>query len=175
MIKWQNGNLNIKGRIIEAEDVDQKTSDSKMSWHWAKLTNRHLCWVKPQISLGICTVWSVLSVCRMQCFMPRAKTDQTSPVYGLIQVFAGHTWFCSFFCALTQAKSRLRIKISTFSFHQGMRRWDGPGRAKMCLMPYVKNKGADQPAHPRSLISTFVVCSLDSMVSLVSRSKISRF
>ena len=28
---------------------------------------------------------------------------------------------------------------------------------KTCLMPYANNKGADQPAHPRSLISTFVV------------------
>ena len=34
----------------------------------------------------------------------------------------------------------------------------------MCLMPYVNNKDADQPAHPRSLISTFVVRCLDSMI-----------
>ena len=26
-----------------------------------------------------------------------------------------------------------------------------PGHAKMCLMPYANNKGADQSAHPRSL------------------------
>ena len=24
----------------------------------------------------------------------------------------------------------------------------GPGLAKVCLMPYANNKGADQPAHP---------------------------
>ena len=30
---------------------------------------------------------------------------------------------------------------------------------KMCLMSYANNKGADQPAHPRSLISAFY-CSL---------------
>ena len=35
----------------------------------------------------------------------------------------------------------------------------------MCLMPYANNKGADQPAHPRSLISTFVVRCLDSIIS----------
>ena len=29
-------------------------------------------------------------------------------------------------------------------------------------MPYANNKGADQPAHPRSLISAFVVRCLDS-------------
>ena len=50
-----------------------------------------------------------------------------------------------------------------------------PGHAKMCLMPYANNIGADQLAHPRSLISAFVVRSFDSMISLVSRSKISRF
>ena len=36
------------------------------------------------------------------------------------------------------------------------------------FMPYVNNKGADQPAHPRSLISTFVIRCLDSIISLVS-------
>ena len=35
-------------------------------------------------------------------------------------------------------------------------------------MPYVNDKGADQPAHPRSLISAFVVHCLDSIISLVS-------
>ena len=30
---------------------------------------------------------------------------------------------------------------------------NGPGHAKMCLMPYANNKGADQPVHLRSLIS----------------------
>ena len=39
-------------------------------------------------------------------------------------------------------------------------------------MPYANNKGADQPAHPRSLISAFVVHCLDSMISLVSISEI---
>ena len=39
------------------------------------------------------------------------------------------------------------------------------------LKPYA---GADQPAH-HSLISTFVVRSLDSIIYLVSRSEISRF
>ena len=42
-------------------------------------------------------------------------------------------------------------------------------------MPYANNKGADQPAHPHSLISTFVVRCLDSIMALVSISEISRF
>ena len=41
------------------------------------------------------------------------------------------------------------------------------------LMPYANNKGADQPAHPRSLISIFVVHCLDCIISLVSISEIS--
>ena len=45
----------------------------------------------------------------------------------------------------------------------------------MCLMPYASNKGADQPAHPRSLISIFVVRCLDSMLGILAMSKVSRF
>ena len=40
----------------------------------------------------------------------------------------------------------------------------GPGHAKTCLMSYANNKSADQPAHPRSLISAFVVRCLDSII-----------
>ena len=40
-------------------------------------------------------------------------------------------------------------------------------------MSYANNKGADQPAHPRSRISAFVVRYLDSVISLVSVTKIS--
>ena len=43
----------------------------------------------------------------------------------------------------------------------------------MCLISYANNKGADQPAHLRSLISAFVVHCLDSIMSLVSVTKIS--
>ena len=36
------------------------------------------------------------------------------------------------------------------------------------VLVYANNKGADHPAHPRSLISTFVVRFLDSVIPLVS-------
>ena len=36
---------------------------------------------------------------------------------------------------------------------------------RKCVL-YANNKGADQPAHPRSLISAFVVHCLDSIISL---------
>ena len=41
------------------------------------------------------------------------------------------------------------------------------------VMLYANNKGADQPAHSRSLIRTFVVRCLDSILHLVSISEIS--
>ena len=49
------------------------------------------------------------------------------------------------------------------------------GHEKMCLMSYANNKGTDQPVHPRSLISTFVVRCLDSIISLDAIAEISRF
>ena len=46
---------------------------------------------------------------------------------------------------------------------------------RKCVMSYANNKGADQPAHRRSLISTFVVRCLDSIITLVFTSEISSF
>ena len=73
---------------------------------------------------------------------------------------------------------------SSFIFHNG-KKCSGklfsmspnifePGHEKMCLMSYANNKVADQPAHPRSLISAFVVRCLDSIISLDSIAEISR-
>ena len=63
----------------------------------------------------------------------------------------------------------------TYSFSMDIQDVYGPGHAKMCLMPYANNKGADQPAHPHSLISTFVVRCLDSMICALAIPKVSRF
>ena len=41
------------------------------------------------------------------------------------------------------------------------------------LLPYVNNKGANQPVHLRSLMSAFIVRCLDSIIPLVSISEIS--
>ena len=51
----------------------------------------------------------------------------------------------------------------------------GPGHAKTCLIPYANNKGADQPAHPRSLINTFVVRCFDSMICILAIYEVLRF
>ena len=40
-------------------------------------------------------------------------------------------------------------------------------------MPYANNRSADQPVHPCSLISTFVVHCLDSITHILAKSKIS--
>ena len=42
------------------------------------------------------------------------------------------------------------------------------------VLPYANNKGKDQPAHPRRLISIFVFRYLDSIIPLVTIFKISR-
>ena len=39
---------------------------------------------------------------------------------------------------------------------------------------FANDKGADQPAHPCSLISAFVVRCLDSTIPMLAKSKISR-
>ena len=49
----------------------------------------------------------------------------------------------------------------------------GPRREKPCLRGFSNNNGADQPAHPRSLISAFVTRLLESIISNLATSKIS--
>ena len=50
-----------------------------------------------------------------------------------------------------------------------------PRHEKTCLRGVANNKGADQPAHPRSLISAFVIHLLESIISGLATSKISIF
>ena len=49
-----------------------------------------------------------------------------------------------------------------------------PRHEKTWFNHNANNKGADQPAHPRSLISTFVVHYLDSIIPILAKSKFSR-
>ena len=57
--------------------------------------------------------------------------------------------------------------------HEGIQVLFEPGHEKTSLMSYANNKGADQPAHLRSLIRVFLVRCLDSVMSLVFVTKIS--
>ena len=71
------------------------------------------------------------------------------------------------------AESRSQIFVSdTLLNPYSMFLKSGPGDAKIFLVPYANNKGAYQPAHPCSLISTFVVRCLDSMICILALSKI---
>ena len=67
----------------------------------------------------------------------------------------------------------LVIQVKLYSIHIWATSWEN------LFMPYANNKNADQPAHrrsqlahPRSLISPFVVHCLDSIILLVSISEI---
>ena len=64
--------------------------------------------------------------------------------------------------------------LSYVNFDSYPRRTFEPGHKKTCLMSYANNKGADQPAHPRNLISAFVVRCLDSIIYLDSIAEIPR-
>ena len=47
---------------------------------------------------------------------------------------------------------------------------DGPRRENTCLRGFANNTSADQPAHPCSLISTFVIRFLESTISRLATS-----
>ena len=52
---------------------------------------------------------------------------------------------------------------------------NGPQREKTCLRWFGNNTGADQPAHPCSLISAFVISFLESITSRLAADVISIF
>ena len=51
----------------------------------------------------------------------------------------------------------------------------GPQCEKTCLRGFLNNKGADQAAHPYSLISPCVIRFLESIISKLAASEISLF
>ena len=51
----------------------------------------------------------------------------------------------------------------------------GPRREKTCLRGFANNTGADQPAHPRSLISAFVIRFLKSTICRLATDEHSNF
>ena len=65
--------------------------------------------------------------------------------------------------------------MSALCFDQIVIQWMklyGPHRGKTCLRGFANNTGADQPAHPRRLISAFVIRFLKSIISKLATSKI---
>ena len=51
----------------------------------------------------------------------------------------------------------------------------GPRLEKTCLRGFLNNKGADQPAHPRRLISAFVIRFWESIISKLAIAEITIF
>ena len=51
----------------------------------------------------------------------------------------------------------------------------GPQPEKTCLLGFKNNKVADQPVHPRRLISAFVIPFLESIISKVATHEIKNF
>ena len=49
----------------------------------------------------------------------------------------------------------------------------GPRCEKSCLRGFANNTGADQPGHPRSLISSFVIRFLESIICKLATGEIS--
>ena len=52
---------------------------------------------------------------------------------------------------------------------------NGPRREKTCLRGCANNTGADKPAHPRSLISAFIIHFLESLICKLATGEISIF
>ena len=82
-----------------------------------------------------------------------------NPVNNFVSIQSLRIWIVF----LAYANSRLKLIFNT----------NEPGHEKTCCMSYANNKDADQPVHPRSMISAFVVRCLESVMSLVSVTKIS--
>ena len=106
---------------------------------------------KTQISLGIHPVWSESSLSEWRKFGFLAThwahskvADQTGWLPRLISLRWAHTHFVGFVMSWLSYGYYSVIHVSP-------------------IMPYVNNKGTAQPAHPYSLLSTFVVCCLDTV------------
>ena len=123
-------------------------------------------------------------------------SDQTGPMPGMISIFAGHTGHFVGFAMLpliyvlkiASKSANVKMVLIIYVNSKGLGEPSHPcslARAfavhshnmshvwENLFLPYANNKGGDQPAHPHSLIRAFVVHCLDSIIPLVSISKIS--
>ena len=73
-----------------------------------------------------------------------------------------------------EALLHVRLKVLTFTRPYYIFTF-GPQREKTCLRGFANNTGADQPAHPRSLISAFVIRFLESVICKLATGDISTF
>ena len=64
--------------------------------------------------------------------------------------------------------------LNVYAYTEASRYEYGHRQEKTCPRGFANNKGADQPAHKRSLISAFIIRLLESIVSRLASSEISR-
>ena len=67
------------------------------------------------------------------------------------------------------------LKLSKKDYKQNKHHLYGARCKKTCFLWFANNKGADQPVHLRSLISAFVICILESIISRLATSEMSIF
>ena len=102
---------------------------------------------------------------------------QFSPLYNDISVLCklNNTVVTIWWVANIKYTSTGSLKLFEIILYQiwqlGTLIWATPW--ENLFMTYANDKGADQPAHLRSLISAFLIHCLDSILPLVSKSKIS--
>ena len=165
-------------------NVDRENISCSVSYVTHILCHSHKRWTKVQIIVCLC--WGLTSQstifqsCRDGATAPWVINQYFRGVKCLAQ---GHNTAAAGFEPPT---SRSGVRHSTtepprspkvqiwddemiyHEFHNWARPW------KICFMSYANNKCADQPAHPRSLISAFVVRCFNSIISLDSIAEISR-
>ena len=74
-----------------------------------------------------------------------------------------------------ETASKEESDIDSYCFHYRLPKIHGPRREKPCLWRIANDKGADQPAHPRSLFSAFVIRVLVSTISKLETNESSIF
>ena len=136
-----------------------------MSCLMTKPAKWHVRPAKTQISLGIRPVWSVFNVCIKKAWVLRYALSAQRRLWSDwadAQADLSLRWAHSHFVGF--AMRWLNYTYLLYLSHV----------MRKPIMPYVNNKGAYQPAHPHSLISTFFVRCMDSIIFLLAIAEISR-
>ena len=89
------------------------------------------------------------------------------PVKNMIQCKAVQVLVVNWYFVVKDMYIQVQLLFKSFSMTLY-----GPQREKTCLRGLANNTGADQPAHPRSLISAFVIRFLKSVISKLATSEI---
>ena len=125
-----------------------------------------LC-TQQRFSLGIRPLWSESSLYALSVAKDpnlfQADSEHTAWMSRLICVFAEGTYHFVGFVTLWLISLYLYYLYIIWVMS-----WEN------LFMPYANNKGADQLAHPHSLISTFVVHCLYSLIPILAISKVLR-